>query len=90
VYPKSEKAGTPAVLWVRLNDGTEEALQTGTLRVAEDNVVYSMIKHEFCEARFTRAAYYQLAHYLQQDENGYCLCVDGVKTYLKGLESPPS
>lgn len=90
VYPKSETAGTPAVLWVKLNDGTEEALQTGSLRVAADNVVYGMIKHDFCEARFTRAAYYQLAHYLQQDQDGYYLLVDGVKTCLKGLESPAS
>ena len=90
VYQKSGTAGNPAVLWVKLNDGTEEALQTGSLRVAADNVVYSAVKHNFCEARFTRAAYYQLAHYLQQDENGYHLFVDGVKIYLKGMESPSS
>jgi hypothetical protein len=87
---KSEAAGKPVALWVKLNDGTEEPLDAGSLRIAADNVVYCMIKHAFCEARFTRAAWYQLAHYLQQDQNGYYLSVDGVTTYLKQFESPAS
>jgi hypothetical protein len=90
VYLKRETAGTPAVLWIKLNDGTEESLETGSLRVAADNVVYARIKEGFCEARFTRAAYYQLAGYLQQDREGYYLSVDGVKTYLSQIESPAS
>jgi hypothetical protein len=90
VYLKCETAGTPAVLWVKLNDGAEEVLETGSLRVAADNVVYARIKGGFCEARFTRAAYYQLAGYLQQDREGYYLSVDGVKTYLTQIESPAS
>ena len=88
VYLKSEAEGAPAALWVKLNDGTEEPLDVGSLRVAADNVVYVMIKHAFCEARFTRAAWYQLAGQIQQDRQGYYLSVDGVKTYLKGFESP--
>jgi hypothetical protein len=88
VYLKSEAEGAPAALWVKLNDGTEEPLDAGSLRVAADNVVYGMIKHAFCEARFTRAAWYQLAGHVQQDRQGYYLSVDGVKTYLKGFASP--
>jgi len=90
VYLKRETTGTPAVLWIKLNDGTEESLETGSLRVAADNVVYGRIKEGFCEARFTRAAYYQLAGYLQHDREGYYLSVDGVKTYLSQIESPAS
>jgi hypothetical protein len=85
---KSEAEGAPAALWVKLNDGTEEPLDVESLRVAADNVVYVMIKHAFCEARFTRAAWYQLAGQVQQDRQGYYLSVDGMKTYLKGFESP--
>jgi hypothetical protein len=88
VYLKREAEGAPAALWVKLNDGTEEPLDVESLRVAADNVVYVMIKHAFCEARFTRAAWYQLAGQVQQDRQGYYLSVDGVKTYLKGFESP--
>ena len=87
---KSEAAGKPAALWVKLNDDTEEPLDAETLRIAADNVVYGRIKHAFCEARFTRAAWYQLAHYVQQDHQGYYLSVDGVKTYLKQFENPAS
>jgi hypothetical protein len=75
---------------VKLNDGTEEPLDAGTLRIAADNVVYGMIKQAFCEARYTRAAWYQLAHYVQQDRQGYYLSVDGVKTYLKQFENSAS
>jgi hypothetical protein len=90
VLVRREAAGLPAALWVKLNDGTEERLDAGSLRIAADNVVYGMIKHDLCEARFTRAAWYQLADYLEQDRQGYYLSIDGVKTYLKRVESPAS
>jgi hypothetical protein len=85
---KSDAAGKPPALWVKLNDGTEEPLDAGSLRITADNVVYGMIKHAFSEARFTRAAWYQLADYVQQDRQGYYLSVNGVKTYLQQFERP--
>jgi len=79
------QAGRPACLWGKINDGTEEALDLAALRVAADNVLYVKIKHARYEARFTRAAYYQLADFLGQDSDGYYLCIEGAKTYLKQL-----
>jgi hypothetical protein len=77
------QAGPPACLWAKINDGTEEVLDVAALRVATDNVLYGKIKHARYEARFTRAAYYQLAEFLRQDSGGYYLFIEGAKTYLK-------
>lgn len=79
------RAGKPAHLVVKINDGTEEPLDTATLRVAADNVLYARIKQATFESRFTRAAYYQLAEFLGQDSGGYYLLIEGAKTYLKQI-----
>ena len=73
-------------LHVTVNDGSKEALDASTLRIGEDNILYCKIKAGVFEARFTRAGYYQLAQFLQQDEKGYCLVVEDKKTPLPELQ----
>ena len=75
--------GKPPTLFIKLNDETGEKLSTDTLRVGKENVLYCEVKEGFCEARFLRASYYQLAQFLQHDEKGYYLLVEGKRTYLK-------
>ena len=78
-------AGRPHTLFVKLNDETEEELNTDTLRVGEENVLYCKVKEGMYEAHFLRAGHYQLAQFLQHDEKGYHLLVEGKRICLKNL-----
>ena len=76
---------TAPVLFVRLNDETEEELNVDTLRVRKDSVLYCKVKDGLYDARFLRASYYQLAEFLRQDGEKYYLLVGGKKFYLEHL-----
>ena len=82
VSPKTTP-GKPTTFFIKLNDETEENLNADTLRVGKEDVLYCKVKDKLYEARFLRAAYYQLAKFLQHDEKGYCLLIKGKKTYLQ-------
>ena len=82
VSPKTTP-GKPQTLFVKLNDETEEDLKAETIRVGKEDVLYCKVKDGLYEARFLRAAYYQLTQFLQHDEEGYYLLVEGEKTYLQ-------
>ncbi|MCK5186338.1 MAG: DUF1285 domain-containing protein [Deltaproteobacteria bacterium] len=75
--------GKPPTLFIKLNDETGEKLSTDTLKVGKGDVLYCEVKDRLYEARFLRASYYQLAQFLQHDERGYYLLVEGNRTYLK-------
>jgi hypothetical protein len=51
-------------LFVRVNDGSREALDPHTLHVGANDVVYCRVKRGSERARFLRAAYYQLSAYI--------------------------
>ena len=73
------------LLFVQLNDGTEEELRVETLRVGKENVLYCKVREAQYDARFLRASYYQLAKFLQYDGERYYLLVEGKKIYPKYL-----
>ena len=60
-----------------LNDGTQEELVPDTLFAGEENVLYCRVNDRAFPARFNRAAYYQLAHYIEDEEGIYYLPVRG-------------
>ena len=70
---------------LKINDGTEEELNTDTLRVGQDDVLYCTIKEGRYQARLLRSAYYQLAAFLQQEGTTYYLVLGDNKTCLKNL-----
>ncbi|MDY6878896.1 MAG: DUF1285 domain-containing protein [Thermodesulfobacteriota bacterium] len=74
---KTEEKG--ACFLIRLSDDTQEELAPETLSVAEDNVMYCMVKENSFPARFNRPAYYQLAEYIQQEKGVYYLPISGKK-----------
>jgi len=51
---------------VDLNDGTTERLNPGSLQVGAQDVLYSRVKNGAERARFLRAAYYQLAEFIEE------------------------
>lgn len=64
----SEKEGK-TVFCLLLSDDTVDVLDPATLRIGEGNVLYCCVKNGRFTARFLRAAYYQLADYIEYDEN---------------------
>lgn len=53
-----------------LNDERQEALDPQTLWLSRENVLYGLVKGGRIPARFLRAAYYQIARHIEEDENG--------------------
>ena len=53
-----------------INDGTEELLDPATLRVGDEDVPYVAVKRGAFEARFSRAAAWQLLQLAEHDEAG--------------------
>jgi hypothetical protein len=53
-----------------LNDGTEERLDPSTLRLGAEEVPYGAVKRGAFEARFSRAAAWQLLQLAEHDEGG--------------------
>ncbi|MFC1839903.1 hypothetical protein ACFL1N_10000 [Thermodesulfobacteriota bacterium] len=66
-----------------LTDDTFEKLDPNTLKVGRDNVLYCSIKGNNFTARFSRAAYYQIAAYIKEEGDKYYLPLGGEKYYLK-------
>jgi len=62
---------------LRLNSGSEEALEPSTLWISEDNILYCMVKNQKFPARFLRAAYYQMAGMVKEQKGGYVLALGG-------------
>jgi hypothetical protein len=65
---QEEPDGPPQGYVLHLNDETQEPLESGSLVVSEENVMYCRVKGGKERARFLRAAYYQICTKLQYDE----------------------
>jgi uncharacterized protein len=77
----------PSRIKISLNDDTQEVLSPDTLRVEKDHVLYCTVKSNVFPARFTRAAYYQLAEFVEEDGGRYFLSLNGRRHYI--ATSPP-
>jgi hypothetical protein len=64
---------------LNLSDDTEEELMPDTLCVGQDNVLYCRVKNRMFPARFNRAPYYQLAEYIEEENESYYLTLNGSK-----------
>jgi hypothetical protein len=70
-----------------LSDDTEEVLDPETLFVGEENVLYCTVKQGKFSARFHRPAYYQLAEFVQEEEGGFHLPLNGMKHFIRHKSS---
>jgi uncharacterized protein len=57
-------------IYIRLTDDSWEKLDLRSLRVGEDNVLYCVVKNGTFPARFSRTSYYQLAEFIEHEEEG--------------------
>jgi len=78
VYEDGERIGNARFV-LNLSDDTEEELMPDTLCVGRDNVLYCRVKNRIFPARFNRAAYYQLAEYIEEENESYYLALNGNK-----------
>ncbi len=60
-----------------LSDDSREALDPETLSVGDGDVLYCRVRNRGFPARFSRPAYYQLAEYIEEGEEGFFLPVNG-------------
>lgn len=56
-----------------LSDDTQEELVPDSLNIGKDNILYCRVKASTFPARFNRAAYYQLAEYIEEADGAYHL-----------------
>ena len=66
---------------LQLNDDTIEELDPQTLRIGEGNILYSSVREGLFEAKFSRAAYYQIANLMEYDSESdlFYLVQNGLK-----------
>jgi hypothetical protein len=79
-------AGDEAGVILSLIDDTREYLAPESLHVGNDNILYCYIKQGLFRARFSRAAYYQLASRIKEEGDKYYLPLNN-KKYLIGIHS---
>ncbi|MFH0844486.1 MAG: hypothetical protein V1930_03350 [Pseudomonadota bacterium] len=65
-----------------LSDDSQEDLLPDTLHVGDSNVLYCKIRKGTFPARFNRAAYYQLAAYIEEDNGRFYLPLDNAKYFI--------
>jgi hypothetical protein len=80
-FMQGEKGNSRFIL--SLSDDSQEDLSPETLFIGDDNVLYCKVKNRTFPARFDRPAYYQLAEYVEEDNNGYFLPLNGENYRLR-------
>jgi uncharacterized protein len=78
---KGDENGNERLI-LSLSDDTQEELMPDTLYVGRDNVLYCSVKDRVFPARFTRAAYYQLAEYVEEENGTYYLPLNGLRNKI--------
>ncbi len=79
VYPQLDGNGAVNNFRIYLCDDTAEDLDPETLHIGPENILYCQVRGRSFPARFTRAAYYQLAEHVEYDDgrNAFYLPVNG-------------
>lgn len=85
VFSKGSRERGDEELELLLCDDTVETLDPTTLWVGPENVLYCLIRNGTFKARFSRPGYYQLAEYIDHDQEGGCyvLTLNGKKYAIK-------
>ncbi len=84
VVHEQSSCGQQGDFIIQLNDGTRERLATDSLWVGPHNVLYCKVKSGTFHARFLRPAYYQLAEFVEYEEESGRFYIErgGVRHYI--------
>jgi hypothetical protein len=87
VYKTKQEQGDKDSIYLTLSDNTLEEMDLNILYVGKDNVLYCRVKNGNFPARFSRKSYYQLAEFIEQEEEGNCffISLNNEKYYIKPL-----
>ena len=82
---KKSESENRELICLHLSDESHESLDHNTLRVGRENVLYCSIRNASLTARFSRAAYYQIANYIEYDtaKDAYFIPLNGQFYYIK-------
>ena len=80
-FDKAEKSMEAQII-LYLIDDTQENLDPDTLSVGDENILYCLTKKSTFKARFSRAAYYQLASRIKEEGDKYYLPLNDKNYYL--------
>ena len=83
----NEETGKRGGFVLNLSDDTEEELMPDTLHMGKENVLYCRVKAGEFPARFNRAAYYQLAAHIEEEEGDFVLPINGRKFKIGAKDS---
>jgi hypothetical protein len=75
VITRVEKDNENVIL--TLSDGATQKLDPTSLYIGRDDVLYCQVREGSFPARFQRAAYYQIAKWVEKTDNGFALNVGG-------------
>ena len=78
--PSHEKEDSIDLL---MPDGGMEKLDPSTLRIGDNDALYCTISRQGFDARFSRASYYQIAEYIEQEHDAYFISLNGHRYYIK-------
>jgi hypothetical protein len=84
VHRSGSKNDNNEAIHISLNDQTVEKLDPCTLWMEEGNILYCPVKDKNFYARFSRAAYYQIANYIEydNDKDDYFISLNGGRVGL--------
>ncbi len=73
------------VIYLHMPDDSRKILDPSSLRVGKGNTLYGALAGLGMEARFSRAAYYQIAAFIQQDslEDRYFISLNKRRYYIR-------
>jgi hypothetical protein len=76
-------------LHILLNNADLDELDVTTLKVGKDNVLYCSVKNKTFDARFSRAGYYQIADFIEYDEEKdlFYISLNNNSIYIKTSQS---
>jgi len=69
-----------------LSNDSREDLRPDTLFIRKENVLYCKVKNQRFPARFTRAAYYELGEYIEEENGVYYLPLNGSRHVIGEME----
>ncbi len=82
---QDDAEGRDSRVVLSLSDDSQEDLAPESLYVGEENVMYCKVKDSTFPARFNRAAYYQLATHIEEENDIFYLPLNGRKCKIKGV-----
>ncbi len=84
VYKFNSKDSDEESLHVLLNNSDLDELDLTTVRIGADNVMYCSVKDNMFTARFSRASYYQLADFIDYDDenDSYYITINNCRYYI--------